>query len=188
MPVANALDYRNMTEDAAVEDAIPTFSDKIGEARRRLGMSQRELGAQIRTPRRPNGVWNTYVGQIEKGDKVPSDEVVLKLAEVLRLNGAEVLLAAYRARTESGDVRALFAQVEAALHQVSGAEPAKAVSSADETASFSADEAWVSKLTMILNKRRAPEIARLLSSVVGLNERQWRAAEQTLETLAEIGT
>ena len=172
-----------MPREFEAERAIQSFSEQIGQARRRLGFSQRQLGAQIRTPKRPDGVWNTYVGQIEKGDKVPSDEVVLKLAEVLRLDGGEVLLAAYRARTESTRVRTLLAQVEGALHQQSAREDGKGAHLAAESAAFSADEEWVGRLVAILATRGTSEVSRLLSSVVGLNERQWRAVSQALEAI-----
>ena len=185
---AGHLDYRTMRTETIADGTIPSFSDQIGHARRRLGLSQRQLGAQIRTPRRPNGVWNTYVGQIEKGEKVPSDEVVLKLAEVLQLDGGEVLLAAYRARTESAEVQTLFAQVESALHQqimhsrdLGGRNPA------DGTAVFWTDEAWVERLADVLDSRGTAELGRLLSAVVGMNERQWGATVQALETISVAG-
>ena len=44
------------------------FAGMVKEAKK-VGLSQAKLGKKI-------GVWNTYVGQIEKGEKVPSDEKV----------------------------------------------------------------------------------------------------------------
>ena len=51
------------------------FSDMIKDARLNARISQRALAEQLKTTQKPEGVWATYVGQIEKGEKVPSDEV-----------------------------------------------------------------------------------------------------------------
>jgi transcriptional regulator with XRE-family HTH domain len=60
------------------------FADMIKDARLDERISQRALAEQLKTAQKPDGVWATYVGQIEKGEKVPSDEVCVKLAEVLK--------------------------------------------------------------------------------------------------------
>jgi len=178
-----------MPKESEATRITPPFSAQIGEARLRLGLSQRSLGAQIRTPKRPNGVWNTYVGQIEKGGKVPSDEVVLKLAQVLQLDCAELLLAAYRARTESAEVQTLFAKVERALQQKLGGKGRSGTDRAGkEATSFRTDLVWLKEVAMALNKRGTPEVSRLLNTLVGLNKRQWRAIEQTLETIVATGS
>ena len=62
------------------------FAEIVKEARLQARLSQRGLAEQLTTAQKPDGVWATYVGQIEKGDKVPSDEVCIKLAEVLQLD------------------------------------------------------------------------------------------------------
>ena len=73
------------------------FAEMIKGARLQTRLSQRGLAEQLITAQKPEGVWATYIGQIEKGEKVPSDEVCIKLAEVLELDSSEVLLAAYEA-------------------------------------------------------------------------------------------
>ncbi len=55
------------------------------------------------------------MGQIEKGEKVPSDEKVVKLAEVLNLNTDQVLLVAYKSRADSNEAKDLFFKMEIAL-------------------------------------------------------------------------
>lgn len=66
-------------------------------------MSQKSLAKQI-------GVWDTYISQIEKGEKVPSDELCLKIGIVLDLDTRELLLRAYIARTQ-GETRSLFEEM-----------------------------------------------------------------------------
>ena len=87
------------------------FAEMIKGARLQTRLSQRGLAEQLITAQKPEGVWATYIGQIEKGEKVPSDEVCIKLAEVLELDSSEVLLAAYEAKAGSEEGRALFAKM-----------------------------------------------------------------------------
>ena len=87
------------------------FAEIVKEARLQARLSQRGLAEQLTTAQKPEGVWATYVGQIEKGDKVPSDEVCIKLAEVLELDPDVVLLAAYQAKASSQEGRDLFAKM-----------------------------------------------------------------------------
>ena len=83
------------------------FAELIREARKKVGLSQGGLAQQMRTAKRPEGVWPTYVGQIEKGEKVPSEEMCVRLAKVLELDTTEILLAAYEARADSEEARDL---------------------------------------------------------------------------------
>ena len=53
------------------------FAEILKEARLQARLSQRGLAEQLTTAQKPEGVWATYVGQIEKGDKVPCDEVCI---------------------------------------------------------------------------------------------------------------
>jgi len=69
--------------------------------------NQKQLGEAV-------GVWDTYIGQIEKGEKVPSDELCLKLAEVLGLDPQRMLLMAYIERA-SGFARELFLRIQELL-------------------------------------------------------------------------
>ena len=91
------------------------FAEIVKEARLQARLSQRGLAEQLTTAQKPEGVWATYVGQIEKGDKVPSDEVCIKLAEVLELDPEIVLLAAYQAKAGSQEGRDLLAKMARSL-------------------------------------------------------------------------
>jgi transcriptional regulator with XRE-family HTH domain len=86
------------------------FADLIRDARTRKRLSQRQLGEQILTPGRPKGIWDTYIGQIEKGEKIPSDELCVKIARALQLDVRDLLLCAYIERSD-GEARELFEQV-----------------------------------------------------------------------------
>ena len=80
------------------------FGDIIKKARGDK-FSQQTLGKQI-------GVWGTYIGQIEKGDRVPSDERCIQLAKALELDPLKLLISAYRERSQAKEAKALFTQME----------------------------------------------------------------------------
>ena len=100
-----------------------TFGSLIALKRKELNLSQRALAQKITTESKPGGVWSTYIGQVEKGDRVPSSEVCEALAEILQLNPlllmalvykfkastsaefelAEILIAAVTSTNESAD-------------------------------------------------------------------------------------
>ena len=80
------------------------FGEIIKKAREGR-FSQQSLGEHI-------GVWGTYIGQIEKGERVPSDERCLLLAQALDLDTRKLLISAYRERTQSKEVQKLFTQME----------------------------------------------------------------------------
>lgn len=80
------------------------FGDTIKRARKDR-FSQQTLGEQI-------GVWGTYIGQIEKGERVPSDEICLQLAKVLNLDPQKLLISAYRERAQTKEAQHLFALMD----------------------------------------------------------------------------
>ncbi|MCZ6634315.1 MAG: helix-turn-helix transcriptional regulator [bacterium] len=80
------------------------FGDIIKKARTGK-FSQQTLGKQI-------GVWGTYIGQIEKGERVPSDERCIQLANALELAPLKLLISAYRERSHANEAKALFTQME----------------------------------------------------------------------------
>ena len=164
-----------MSLDGTTEN--PPFATLIVECRQRLGLSQRQLGAELRTSRRPHGVWDTYIGQIEKGEKVPSDEVVLKMAEVLGLDGGTALFAAYRARTESAEVAALLERVKRELERQSPGLPTANV----ET--WRGDRHWRQAVTDALESSSSDALANLLERAVGLREEHWKALYQAMGTM-----
>jgi transcriptional regulator with XRE-family HTH domain len=169
------------------------FANMVSEARRKRRLSQRHLGEQIQTAKRPNGVWNTYVGQIEKGEKVPSDEVVLKLAEVLELNPSEVLLAAYEARAESDEASALFRQMEMVLTDPivqrllavdEPLDPGVLEALGDENIRGALkEEKWCRVFARIYQNRKKRDIQGLLDLVSAMNDKQWTAMMNILETM-----
>ncbi len=79
-----------------------TFGEMIKKARKGK-FSQKQLGAEV-------GVWDTYIGQIEKGGKIPSDDICVNLARVLGLDERKLLLMAYQERA-TGPAAALFERV-----------------------------------------------------------------------------
>lgn len=87
---------------------MPSLGGAIRQNREQLKMSQKELGQRV-------GVWDTYIGQIEKGEKIPSDELCLKIAQTLDLNGKDLLLCSYIERTD-GEPRELFEQMRQFLN------------------------------------------------------------------------
>ena len=167
-----------MSHDQTAEN--PPFAALIVECRRRLGFSQRQLGAELRTSRRPHGVWNTYIGEIEKGEKVPSDEVVLKMAEVLGLDGGTALLAAYRARTESAEVADLLGRVKQDLERQS---PGSLTAQNVET--WRGDRHWRQAVTDALESSSSDALASLLDLAVRFREEHWQALYQAMGTMDE---
>ena len=73
-----------------------TFGSLIALRRKELNLSQRALAEKIKTESKPSGVWSTYIGQVEKGDRVPSSEVCEALAEILQLNPLLLLALVYK--------------------------------------------------------------------------------------------
>lgn len=71
--------------------------------------SQRALGKNI-------GVWDTYIGQIEKGERIPSDDRCQLLAKALDLAPQTLLFLAYKERAQkTPEGRKLFSQMEKLL-------------------------------------------------------------------------
>lgn len=83
------------------------FGRIIRACRHRAGLSQNQLAEALSTTSRPDGVWSTYIGQIEKGQKVPSEELCLKLAEVLDIDFTYLFLLACQDRAETTEAKRL---------------------------------------------------------------------------------
>jgi transcriptional regulator with XRE-family HTH domain len=77
------------------------LKDVIKKARKSKGYSQSHLGKLI-------GNWGTYVGQIEKGDRTPSEKVCKKLATVLDLDLKELLILALKDRADIAESKRLL--------------------------------------------------------------------------------
>ena len=84
--------------------SILTLGKMIKQNRERLKMSQKELAHQT-------DVWDTYISQIEKGEKIPSDELCFKLGGILEIDYRSLLLSAYIERSR-GETRILFEQMK----------------------------------------------------------------------------
>lgn len=169
------------------------FANMIKEARSQADLSQRGLAKLLITSQKPDGVWPTYVGQIEKGEKIPSDDVCIKLAEVLELDSDMVLLAAYQAKAGSKEGRALFDKMvriiadPVARRLLDGNEALdpsllEAVADAD-VRSLLKDQPWVAAITQARKARKNREILKLLPIVEAMNDKQWAAMKQILETM-----
>ena len=81
------------------------FGEIIKQARNGR-FSQQALGESI-------GVWGTYIYQIEKGERIPSDDVCTNLAKTLDLDPQRLLFLAYKERAQkTPEGRKLFTQME----------------------------------------------------------------------------
>ncbi|MDE2999861.1 MAG: methylmalonyl-CoA mutase family protein [Gemmatimonadota bacterium] len=89
-----------------------TLGDMIERARKGR-FSQQALGEKI-------GVWGTYIGQIESGKRVPSDERCLDLAAILDLDPRALLIQAYRQRAHTREARRLFDDVAGMIAGTAG--------------------------------------------------------------------
>jgi transcriptional regulator with XRE-family HTH domain len=171
------------------------FADMIKGARLGERISQRALAEQLKTAQKPDGVWATYVGQSEKGEKVPSDEVCVKMAEVLKLDTTRVLLAAYESRAVDSPLpaRALFSLMERALTDPvvsqllstdAPFDPAvlQALSNADLRAGLS-NPIWVDAFerTYRLGKKR--DVAGLIKLIEAMSDKQWKGLMAMLESM-----
>ena len=167
----------------------------IKDARLAARISQRALAEELKTTQKPDGVWATYVGQIEKGEKVPSDEVCVRLAQVLKLDTTRVLLAAYEARAADSPApaRALFSLMERALtdaliNQLLQADApfdskVLAALSRSEIAAGLSDPHWVDvfeRCYRVGKKRNVPDLIKLVEA---MNDKQWNGLMAMLESM-----
>ena len=159
------------------------FAEMIKGARLQAHLSQQGLAAQLVTARRPKGVWATYIGQIEKGEKVPSDEVCIKLAEVLELDSNRVLLAAYEAKAGSEEGRVLYGKMIRSLSDpvvnklLSSKEPLDpallGVLSDPEILALLGDQPWLEGIVRARKKQKERDVLGLFSLVEAMNDTQW---------------
>ena len=159
------------------------FAEMIKEARLQAQLSQQRLAEQLVTARRPKGVWATYIGQIEKGEKVPSDEVCIKLAEVLELDSNRVLIAAYEAKASSEEGRALDGKMMRSLSDpvvnklLSSEEPLDpallGVLSNPEILALLRDQPWLEGVIQARKKQQERDVLGLLGLVEAMDDKQW---------------
>jgi len=159
------------------------FAEMIKEARLQAQLSQQRLADQLVTARKPEGVWATYIGQIEKGEKVPSDEVCIKLAEVLELDSNTVLIAAYEAKASSEEGRALYGKMMRSLSDpvvnklLSSEEPLDPalleVLSNPEIAALLGAQPWLEAVVRARKNQKERDVLGLLEKVEAMNDTQW---------------
>jgi transcriptional regulator with XRE-family HTH domain len=169
------------------------FAEMIKEARKQADLSQRGLAKLLVSTKKPDGVWATYVGQIEKGEKIPSDDVCIKLAEVLELDSDMVLLTAYQAKAGSKEGRVLFVKmartiadpvVRRLLDSDEALDPGLLEVLADaEVRSLLKDQPWVKAIARARKARKHSEILKLLPIVEAMNDKQWTAMKGIIETM-----
>ena len=80
------------------------IGDTAKRTRKALGYSQEILGDMA-------GVYATYIGQIELGKRIPSDEVCSSLAYALNLDSNHLLFLAHTERAK-GSTKVLMEQIE----------------------------------------------------------------------------
>lgn len=160
------------------------FAEMIKQARLSAHLSQQGLAEQLVTERRPKGVWATYIGQIEKGKRVPSDEVCIKLAEVLELDSNRVLIAAYEAKAGSEEGRALYGKMRRSLldpvinkilFSEEPLDPALlGVLSNPEIVALLGDQAWLEAVTRTRKRQKERDVLRLLALIEAMDDNQWQ--------------
>jgi len=74
------------------------LSLQIKRARKRLKLPMRDVAER-------SGISHTYIMQIERGERIPTDDILAKLASTLELDEAELFAAAGRV---SPKVKAAF--------------------------------------------------------------------------------
>lgn len=78
-----------MSRLEAIRNAERAFGQEVAIHRKRLGISQEELGFRAQVHR-------TYVSQIERGLKSPSLSIILKLSRALGVTAAQLISAVER--------------------------------------------------------------------------------------------
>jgi len=96
------------------------FASLIRRQRTTVGLSQKALAKRISTKKNPTGVWATYIGQLEKGEKIPSAEVIVSLANALDIDPYLLIALAFRERADTDEeehlAEVLLSLVRAGVH------------------------------------------------------------------------
>lgn len=168
------------------------FAEMIYEARRQADLTQQGLAKQLVTERKPKGVFATYIGQIEKGEKVPSDELCIKLAEVLELDSDRVLITAYQAKAGSAEGRALYGkmmrlQSDPVINELlSSEEPLDptllGVLSNPEILALLGDQPWLEAVARARKKQKERDVLGLLAQIEVMDDIQWETIRRIIET------
>jgi transcriptional regulator with XRE-family HTH domain len=170
-------------------DPLP-LNELLRGGRSRLGLTQGRLAGEIKTTQKPHGLWVTYISQIERGEKVPSDEVCLQLARVLELDPVDVLLAAQEARTQVEPARALIRNARILSQATPGSgldQPPPDASPAVDDPQLQnalADEDFVRALEACYASADRQRVLELLERLTRLDDAQWQLFENFLSAFA----
>ena len=174
------------------------FGETVRQARLRSGLTQSELARQLVTSGRPDGVWPTYVGQIEKGIKVPSEEICLKLAEVLGLDPLPLLVRAHRDRAGSGPAVAFLTRLFEATTMpgamglvgrtaAKDGEEAERLEVYERILALMEDDALTAVLPLLCRAGLAGQLCVLLEDLEQIGEAEWNRLDSLLGDLAMQG-
>ena len=175
-------------------DPLP-LNELIRVGRGRLGLTQGKLAGEIKTTQKPQGLWVTYISQIERGEKVPSDEVCLQLARILELDRIDVLLAAQEARTQVETARLLIRNARV-LSQATAADPGprsgpdppppdrSPAVAAPQLHSALADEDFVQLLGACYASCNRQRVLELLQRLTHLDDARWQLFQNFLSAIA----
>lgn len=75
---------RCCVDEQAIADRLRAMRRRILERRESLGWTQKDLGDRA-------GYWATYVGQIERGERMPPLDTLLSLAQALGVDVLDLL-------------------------------------------------------------------------------------------------
>ena len=156
-------------------DTLP-LNELIRSGRSRLGLTQGRLAGEIKTTQKPQGLWVTYISQIERGEKVPSDEVCLQLARVLELDPVDLLLAAQEARTQVEQARVLIRNARILSHAPTtpGAAQPGSPTANPQLRNALSDEEFVRILGDCYASPNRQRVLDLLDRLTRLDDVQWQ--------------
>ena len=96
-----------------MSDSNGTLGGVISDARRRLGISQKELAARIKRAEDDQPISAQYLNDIEHDRRSPgSDHIINQFAEVLELKASYLFWLANRVPTELRDLKLSEAAVD----------------------------------------------------------------------------
>lgn len=144
---------------------MSALGELIAAGRRRAKLSQRELGGLLTTPEKPEGVWGTYIGQVERGKRVPPDSLLLSMSAALQLDPVRVLAAAYQSRSHTDTGRLVFSLAPLLLFlSGEGNEASPDIQTALRS---------LGQLTAAMREEKHPRLRETLGRVAQLDDQRW---------------
>jgi SOS-response transcriptional repressor LexA len=92
------------------------FSELLERQRKKLGLNFKKIADEV-------GVSSVYISQILRGQRVPKDNILVKLSEVLALDPSHVLRTAHYAKAPEAARKYLEGQQLASLEKFDNVEP-----------------------------------------------------------------